>query len=675
MTRATRTAALALLAASLAAGSLRADFGDNSVGINIHIPPGDVIDACVDLGVRWVRVDNNWLENQPSSGPPAYIPALDDAVSRAVASGLNVYMTIAYTPAWASSGDTDGTFLNDVPVPGAYEAYVRQAVAHYRAMGVTHYNLWNEPNLDGFWEGTSAQYVDLIVAPGMTAVDRGCMDAGFTDCLVLGPELAHVGEFDVWLEEILTRMDGAGIAFDIYSHHIYQGFPETGTEVWDGDRFYNALDQRRFAFTRRSFLDVLAGTGHAGWGVPDREVWITETGYRCEPPTDAAEQATQATYYMRVIDEQLARAWYTNTFFYEIQDSFDSLDGFGIIRRTAGPDDTWADNFEFKDAYDALKARIAAEPAFQEEPCTLQCCDGIDNDGDGMADMGDPGCASSDDDDESDDPVPTREEIQALPGSVALDGVLDEWAGASFIELRFPEDFVSPDHDPAEAAAVSCGFALLWSAEALQLAVEVTDAVHDNANAPDLVWLGDSVQVAFDVANNGGHAYDTTDDYELGWARTSTGDVGYRWTAPASAPADTSSFAIGEGAGTMVYEVRLNAADLGLAAFTEGTLMGFTLLVNNANGEGREGWIEWTPGIGSFKDPAAFGLLRLVTAIIPEPDGEPPDAADDVVPDVPADTPDLVDDVLPPPDGADGADVPWEPGDGGGDGCGCAMVV
>jgi len=648
------------------------DFGDNSVGMNTHVATNDIADACVELGVTWVRFDNNWLEHQPSSGDPVFAAYLDSAVSYAVAGGLNVFMTIAYTPGWASSGDSDGRSHNDVPLPGTYDAFVRQAVEHYRAMGVTHFGLWNEPNLDGFWEGTSAQYVDLIVVHGLAAVAQGCLDAGYGDCVSLGPELANVGECDVWLEQILQGMNTAGVNFDIYSHHIYQGFPETGVNVWDGDRFFNALDQRRFVFTRRSFIDTLTENGRAFAGVPDREVWITETGYRCEPPMDAGEMSTQATYYMRVIDEQLARGWYTNSFFYEIQDSFDEIDGFGILRRTSDPDGTWDDNFDIKDAFRALQDRIAAEPAFQEEPCTLQCCDGVDNDGDGLADMADPGCSSSEDDDESDDPVPTRPVVEGVrSGGIVVDGSLEEWTEAAFIYLTSPDDFVSPDHPPTDSTDISCRFSMMWSGEALFFAVEVTDDVHDNTFSADLIWAGDSLQAAFDVALNGGHGYDTTDDFELGWASTSSGVVKYRWTAPAAAPGDTSEFAIATSAAGAVYEIRIPSSSLGVTQFTEGMEMGFTMLVNDADEEEREGWIEWTPGIGAFKDPESFGILRLVTEASPEPDEGLPEHVDGVAPEVPDADVDSIDDSIP----ADGGDVQEETaGNGRGGGCGCRVV-
>ncbi|MBI5490841.1 MAG: hypothetical protein HY905_26140 [Deltaproteobacteria bacterium] len=657
----------------LFASPARAAFGDNDVGINTHIPADPVIDLCVEAGVGWIRVDNNWLQLGDPCGAMTPFAPLDASVTYAVAHGLKVYMTLAYGPPCASTGDTDGTSNNDVPDSAVWEDYVRTTVTHYRAMGVRTYGMWNEVDLDGFWEGTAEQYVDVIVVPGIRAVRAVC-----SDCLVLGPELAHVGDVDVWLEDILRRMDVVGASFDIYAHHIYNGF---GGAIWDGDSFVNALERRRFAFTRRSFLETLEATGHAPGGVPDREVWITETGYRCEPPTDAGQMATQASYIMNVLDEQLAREWYTNSFFYEILDSEDEIDGFGITRRDG------SGGFIRKPAFDALRDRIASEPALSGGP-TTQCSDGLDNDGDGLADLADPGCADADDDDEYNDPPPppvTPALEAAEAGSVIIDGLLGpaEWDGSSWVELASPDDFVSPDHGPGDAADLSARLAVRWAPDALFLAMDVTDDAALNEATADMIWSQDSLQVAFDMADDGGHGYDVDDDFELGWARTDSGNLKYRWTAPASAPPETSTVGILRAGEHTTYEIRIPAGDLGRGGFAASDTFGFTFLVNDDDSDdafGRQGWVEWTPGIGSFKDPESFGTVTLATGGGADADGggdADADGGGDADADGGADSDAGYDADLdsPAPDGATDArlDVPGvDEGDGTGCSCGVA---
>lgn len=43
-----------------------------------------------------------------------------------------------------------------------------------------------------------------------------------------------------------------------------------------------------------------------------------------------------------------------------------------------------------------------------------------------------------------------------------------------------------------------------------------------------------------------------------------------------------------------------------------GTRIGFSILWNDDDGEGRRGWIEYASGIGEYKDSSLFTYLNLV---------------------------------------------------------------
>ena len=177
----------------LAPASAAADLGDNDLGINTHLPSNDLLDMSDDLGVGWIRVDANWLQLQPTASTFAW-SEMDRVVDEANTRGLRVYMTLAYTPDWVpvevTGGDAETN--NDVPTTSTeWVAFVEAAVARYSARGVTHFGIWNEPNLDHFWAGTADQYIDRILVPGAAAVRATC-----SGCTVLGPDLAHVGDYD-----------------------------------------------------------------------------------------------------------------------------------------------------------------------------------------------------------------------------------------------------------------------------------------------------------------------------------------------------------------------------------------------------------------------------------------------------------------------------------------------
>jgi hypothetical protein len=56
--------ALGLVTAS---GLAIAALGDNSVGMNAHDGIQEFVDACADLGVKWIRLDGNWRDLEPSN--------------------------------------------------------------------------------------------------------------------------------------------------------------------------------------------------------------------------------------------------------------------------------------------------------------------------------------------------------------------------------------------------------------------------------------------------------------------------------------------------------------------------------------------------------------------------------------------------------------------------------
>jgi MYXO-CTERM domain-containing protein len=646
------------LALILVSSTAYADIGDNAVGMNVHDGRQSFVDACADLGVQWVRVDGNWVILEPQDDQYNW-GYLDDAVAAANDAGINVFMTLGYNPAWVPrTGDTDGEPGNDIPDTAAWTDFVTAAVNHFRPMGVTHYGMWNEANLTHFFEGSAQQYADVIAVPGAAAVRAAC-----DDCLVLGPELANVGDADDFLEEVLTH---AGTqTFDIITHHSYNGFPELGTQIYDGDRFFNVLDQQRFPFTRRSLRQVLDQFGWTG------EVWITETGYRTDPVDDATEEERQATYYELVLEEQLKRGWYTNTFFYEIHDcGIDQpdcdIDGFGIMRATAGSPGSrsFPADFRTKPAYDTLKDTIANTPSFQGGGPPV-CGNGEDDDGDGRADLDDRGCADAADDDESDDPP--RPRVEVTFGAATVDGDLGDWADADWLVLD-TEDWRGTE--ALDLLDLRVRFSARWQYDGIYLAFEVTDEAHVNDHEPENLWQGDSVQIAFDVGHNGGVGYDDVDDHEINFALTDGGPSSYRFHGPEGA-SDAWEFAIARDGSQTGYEIFLGADVLPSLTLEQGSMPAFSFLVNDDDGDGREGWMEWTPGIGNGKEPYWFGELLLQPFVTPGSDAGLPDdnfdAGGDRAPDLGTVSGDVG-------SGVDAASAPDEVGGSDG-GCQCSSAA
>jgi hypothetical protein len=216
------------------------------------------------------------------------------------------------------------------------------------------------------------------------------------------------------------------------------------------------------------------------------------------------------------------------------------------------------------------------------------------------------------------DLAPPPNTLYALPApSIAVDGVLGDWSAAGWLTIAAPAYWVSMGGSASGASDISCKTAARWDAGALYLAFEVTDDIHRNTHAGDTgnLWRGDSVQIGLDMARNGGNTYDTTDDFEYGWALSGEQAIRQRWFAPTGAPAMQHTFAVKRKATTTTYEIRLPLPDLGVSALAVNQTLGFDFMVNDDDGSDRKGYLEWTPGLGTdpaWKKPGQFGTLKLV---------------------------------------------------------------
>jgi len=191
---------------------------------------------------------------------------------------------------------------------------VTAAVNRYKSQ-VTHYEIWNEPNLAQFFEGTPQDYLTSVFNPGADAVHAAC-----PTCKVVGPALATVGTaYATWMDAVLSA---SASKIDIVSGHVYASFPDLSSGVGTtADSFYNKLEKHRLVqvggvtvyegpLSFKEEMDKYAVT---------KPFWITETGLEAAAG-DATAEANQVTYYRDVLSGMLSRPWWQTTIFYE---SFD----------------------------------------------------------------------------------------------------------------------------------------------------------------------------------------------------------------------------------------------------------------------------------------------------------------------------------------------------------------
>ena len=170
--------------------------------------------------------------------------ALDVTEHSANVAGLEVH--------YRHAGDAPILYLHGVPTNSQdWYDYVYAAVSRYKG-SIKYWEMWNEPNLAQFFNGTRQQYIDLF------KVGADAAHVGEPDCFVLGPEISSAGTPATWMTDVLNQ---AGNKVDIIAFHQYDG---------------NDTPAGRLAL-----MDSMRNTiNNAGFG--GKPIWITESGFRSD---------------------------------------------------------------------------------------------------------------------------------------------------------------------------------------------------------------------------------------------------------------------------------------------------------------------------------------------------------------------------------------------------------
>lgn len=202
-----------------------------------------------------------------------------------------------------------------------------------------------------------------------------------------------------------------------------------------------------------------------------------------------------------------------------------------------------------------------------------------------------------------------------------IDGVMGigEWKADWFgvAEQKFVkmiEGWKGPDD-------VSFNATMMWDEENIYMLAVVRDSVHCVQYTPGDIsnmWRGDGIQFSVDdravipVAQEGEFT-------EVGIAQLPSGGSGaYRWSSLYDGPREYAQIenvdvAVNHNNGVTVYECRMPWSEIfydGYKVNPDGTFH-FSALINDNDGTGRRGWIEYMSGIGSPKNASYFGKLIL----------------------------------------------------------------
>jgi hypothetical protein len=148
-------------------------------------------------GVTWVRMDAAWWTVQQNSGATYDWSTVDAVVTKLVGAGINVCLLLTQASGWTMlPPNTPPLYAAEpTPDPAKYAVYCAAAVQRYMPMGVTVFELWNEPNLT--LPGANQGWGTKLVAGfgGLAVAAYAAMKAADPRCYVLAGTLATASEF------------------------------------------------------------------------------------------------------------------------------------------------------------------------------------------------------------------------------------------------------------------------------------------------------------------------------------------------------------------------------------------------------------------------------------------------------------------------------------------------
>ncbi len=305
-----------------------------AVGVQFHAMWSDytnqqrleVLDKLAAAGVEWVRIDMGWSSFQEDCRTcfsQWYIDRADYAVDQARARGLKVLATLWRTPSWANGGNV----YEPPDDPADYGTFAGWAAEHFRGR-VSAWEVWNEPNLDGFFQGSVREYVDLLKAayPEFKSADPGAL-------VVLGGPAYNDTN---WLEAVYAR--GAQGFFDVMATHPYQAPSDLPPETPDPD------GSNIWLLTHvESVRDLMVARGDGG-----KEIWFTEFGWSAHDTSPGAPNwkrgvtaAQQGDFMLRAIEFVKGNYPYvTHMFWYNERNRATGdvhLDNYGLMKRDLTP--------------------------------------------------------------------------------------------------------------------------------------------------------------------------------------------------------------------------------------------------------------------------------------------------------------------------------------------------
>jgi hypothetical protein len=179
------------------------------------------------LGIKWARVQTGWCRCETVKGRHDFA-WLDEVVDSLLAQGIQPWFNLSYGNKLYTPESHTPYAVGYVPMfteeaRAGWTAFV-DAVAKHFADRVTHWEIWNEPNIHPFWRQRKPVAADYVEFVKLTAPRLRCLVPNAT---LIGIALSGAKNVQ-YVEQCLD--EGIADHVDVLSYHPYSDNPETGDE-------------------------------------------------------------------------------------------------------------------------------------------------------------------------------------------------------------------------------------------------------------------------------------------------------------------------------------------------------------------------------------------------------------------------------------------------------------
>lgn len=148
------------------------------------------------LGVKWARCQTGWARTEKTTGQYDF-RWLDSVVDNHLKIGIQPWFNLGYgnrlyTPGAPHESAVGWVPLNSPEARAAWQKFVAKLAEHF-ATRVLHWEIWNEPNISGFWQPDKpdpARYAELVKMTAPIIRNR------VPNCAIIGGAFAGIAAFD-----------------------------------------------------------------------------------------------------------------------------------------------------------------------------------------------------------------------------------------------------------------------------------------------------------------------------------------------------------------------------------------------------------------------------------------------------------------------------------------------